>query len=64
MAADFRPGLAGSASTAPTTPMSSKRFFDEGVILWADLMAGAGAGFLPVGAPQLEVLLAQGYRRA
>jgi TRAP-type uncharacterized transport system substrate-binding protein len=35
--------------------------FDEGVIMWADLVAGAGARFLPVS--QLEVLQAQGFRR-
>jgi TRAP-type uncharacterized transport system substrate-binding protein len=35
--------------------------FDEGVIMWANLVAGAGASFLPV--DHLDVLQAQGYRR-
>lgn len=35
--------------------------FDEGVIMWANLVAGAGAHFLPV--QHLDALQAQGYRR-
>jgi TRAP-type uncharacterized transport system substrate-binding protein len=35
--------------------------FDEGVIMWANLVAGAGAHFLPV--EHLDALQAQGYRR-
>jgi|tagenome__1003787_1003787.scaffolds.fasta_scaffold20988448_8 TRAP-type uncharacterized transport system substrate-binding protein len=35
--------------------------FDEGVIMWANLVAGAGARFLPVEHP--DALQAQGYRR-
>ncbi len=36
--------------------------FDEGVVLWADLVAGAGASFLPLDSPHLEELRAQGFR--
>ena len=35
--------------------------FDEGVIMWADLVAWAGAGFLPV--TEQKDLQAQGFRR-
>jgi TRAP-type uncharacterized transport system substrate-binding protein len=35
--------------------------FDEGVIMWANLVADAGASFLPV--EHLEALQAQGFRR-
>jgi TRAP-type uncharacterized transport system substrate-binding protein len=35
--------------------------FDEGVIMWANLVAGAGGHFLPV--EHLDALQAQGYRR-
>jgi TRAP-type uncharacterized transport system substrate-binding protein len=37
--------------------------FDEGVILWADQLAGAGARFLPLSFDRLEVLQNQGFRR-
>ena len=37
--------------------------FDEGVIMWADLVAEAGARFLPLSTGHLEVLQAQGFRR-
>jgi hypothetical protein len=36
--------------------------FDEGVIMWADLLAGAGGQFLPLGGEQLVTLRGQGYR--
>ena len=35
--------------------------FDEGVVMWANLIAGAGAHFLPAG--HLDALVAQGFRR-
>jgi len=38
--------------------------FDEGVVIWADLLAAAGATFLPLDPGHLEVLEAQGFRRA
>jgi TRAP-type uncharacterized transport system substrate-binding protein len=38
--------------------------FDEGVVLWADLVAAAGASFLPLSPGHLETLQAQGFRRA
>jgi hypothetical protein len=37
--------------------------FDEGVIMWADLVAGAGGEFLALGPAQLPALEAQGFRR-
>jgi TRAP-type uncharacterized transport system substrate-binding protein len=37
--------------------------FDEGVVLWADLVAAAGAMFLPISPHHLDVLQAQGFRR-
>jgi TRAP-type uncharacterized transport system substrate-binding protein len=37
--------------------------FDEGVVLWADLVTGAGAGLLPLSPSQLDGLQAQGFRR-
>jgi TRAP-type uncharacterized transport system substrate-binding protein len=37
--------------------------FDEGVVLWADLVTAAGASFLPLDPHHLEVLQAQGFRR-
>jgi TRAP-type uncharacterized transport system substrate-binding protein len=37
--------------------------FDEGVIMWADLVAGVGARFLPLSTVHLEFLQAQGFRR-
>ena len=37
--------------------------FDEGVVLWADQVADAGAQFLPLGPHHLEILEAQGFRR-
>ena len=37
--------------------------FDEGVVMWADLVAGAGAAFLPLHEPQLAALVAEGFRR-
>jgi len=36
--------------------------FDEGVVMWANLIAGAGAEFLPLRDEQLTALRAQGYR--
>ncbi|HEY6495153.1 MAG TPA: TetR family transcriptional regulator, partial [Trebonia sp.] len=36
--------------------------FDEGVVMWADLVAGAGAEFLPLGKDHLDALVAQGFR--
>jgi hypothetical protein len=36
--------------------------FDEGVVMWADLVAGAGAEFLPLAPARLESLVAQGFR--
>jgi hypothetical protein len=38
--------------------------FDEGVVLWADLMTAAGARFLPLSAQHREMLQAQGFRPA
>ena len=38
--------------------------FDEGVVLWADLLAAAGAQLLPLDPGHLDVLQAQGFRRA
>jgi TRAP-type uncharacterized transport system substrate-binding protein len=38
--------------------------FDEGVVLWADQMAAAGAQFLPLSPEQLAALQAQGFRAA
>jgi NMT1-like family len=38
--------------------------FDEGIELWAGLVAGAGAQLLPIDAEHLEVLQAQGFRPA
>jgi hypothetical protein len=38
--------------------------FDEGVVLWADLVAAAGASFLPLSPGHLEALQTQGFRRA
>lgn len=37
--------------------------FDEGVMLWADLVAGAGARLLPLSPAHLEFLQDQGFRR-
>jgi hypothetical protein len=37
--------------------------FDEGIVLWADLVAAAGARLLPLGPRHLEALQAQGFRR-
>ena len=37
--------------------------FDEGVILWADQLAGAESRFLPLSFDRLEVLQDQGFRR-
>ena len=37
--------------------------FDEGVIMWADLVAGAGASFLALSPGHLEILQVQGFRR-
>lgn len=37
--------------------------FDEGVIMWAGLVASAGAAFLPLGEARLEALVNQGFRR-
>jgi TRAP-type uncharacterized transport system substrate-binding protein len=37
--------------------------FDEGVVLWADLVTAAGARFLPLDRGHLEALEAQGFRR-
>ena len=38
--------------------------FDEGVMTWADLVAAAGASFLPLDAEHLAVLVDQGFRAA
>jgi TRAP-type uncharacterized transport system substrate-binding protein len=38
--------------------------FDEGIVLWADLLAAAGASLLPLGPEHLTALEAQGFRRA
>ena len=38
--------------------------FDEGVVLWADLVAAAGASFLPLSPGHLEALQGEGFRRA
>lgn len=38
--------------------------FDEGVVMWADQVTAAGATFLPLSPHHLEVLQAQGFRRA
>ena len=38
--------------------------FDEGVVLWADLLAAAGAQLLPLDPDHLDILQAQGFRRA
>ena len=38
--------------------------FDEGVVMWADLVAAAGARFLPLSPPQLQTLQEQGFRPA
>jgi hypothetical protein len=38
--------------------------FDEGVVMWADQVAAAGARFLPLSPGHLEVLQAGGFRRA
>lgn len=37
--------------------------FDEGVVMWADLVADAAASLLPLSLGHLEVLQAQGFRR-
>ncbi len=37
--------------------------FDEGIVLWADLVTGAGARLLPISPSQLDALQAQGFRR-
>jgi TRAP-type uncharacterized transport system substrate-binding protein len=37
--------------------------FDEGVVLWADLVAAARAQLLPLSPPYLEFLESQGFRR-
>src|ERR1700722_9303242 len=37
--------------------------FDEGVVMWADQVAAAGARFLPLSPRHLESLEAQGFRR-
>ena len=37
--------------------------FDEGVIMWADLVAAAGAEFLPLSEHHLDALVSQGFRR-
>jgi hypothetical protein len=37
--------------------------FDEGVVLWADLVTGAGARLLPLSPSHLDGLQAQGFRR-
>ena len=37
--------------------------FDEGVIMWADLVTGAGASFLALSPGHLEILQVQGFRR-
>jgi TRAP-type uncharacterized transport system substrate-binding protein len=38
--------------------------FDEGIVMWANLLAAAGAGFLPLDSEHLTALEAQGFRRA
>jgi hypothetical protein len=38
--------------------------FDEGVVLWADLVAAAGAWFLPLDPAHLEALRTEGFRPA
>ena len=38
--------------------------FDEGVVMWADLVAAAGAWFLPLDPAHLEVLRTEGFRPA
>jgi uncharacterized protein len=38
--------------------------FDEGIVLWGDKVAPAGAAFLPISPGRLEALEAQGFRRA
>ncbi len=38
--------------------------FDEGVVMWANQVTAAGARFLPLSPHRLEVLQAQGFRRA
>src|SRR2546430_1362699 len=38
--------------------------FEEGVVIWADLVTAAGASFLPLGPEHLDGLVAQGFRRA
>jgi hypothetical protein len=38
--------------------------FDEGVVMWADLVAGAGAQFLPLSSDHLKILEAEGFRPA
>ena len=66
------PGAARSARPAdaqPSVPDGTARawrldaIFDEGVILWADQLAGAGARFLPLSFDRLEVLQDRGFRR-
>jgi hypothetical protein len=37
--------------------------FDEGLVLWANLLAGVGAHLLPLSPDHLEVLEAEGFRR-
>jgi uncharacterized protein len=38
--------------------------FDEGVVMWADQVAAAGASFLPLSPHHLEILQGEGFRRA
>ena len=38
--------------------------FDEGIVMWADLLAAAGASLLPLDPEHLTALEAQGFRRA
>jgi TRAP-type uncharacterized transport system substrate-binding protein len=38
--------------------------FDEGVVMWADQVTGAGVSPLPISPAQPDALEAQGYRRA
>lgn len=38
--------------------------FDEGIVLWADVLAAAGARLLPLSPEHLAALEAQGFRRA
>jgi uncharacterized protein len=38
--------------------------FDEGIVLWGDKVAPAGAAFLPIGPGRLAALETQGFRRA